>query len=193
MVSLASSERVISDVIATGVGGGLKRKHTGSDFEDAFPSSQTKRQKVAFDPDVEVRILEDWNERNEKGLELVREEVRRGLEKHVAGDSTGYDQLKHLLTAKPSSDDAPSTSLLRKYIVVLNSHVGLLNNKCSGLVHAILDCNWLVRDESFVGSYIRLLGSLISAHGGYTGPVLQMLVNSFVECGYFKPSRNTRR
>ena len=145
---------------------------------------------MAFDPDVEVRILEDWNE---KGLELVREEVRRGLEKHVAGDSTGYDQLKHLLTAKPSSDDAPSTSLLRKYIVVLNSYVGLLNKKCSGLVHAILDCNWLVRDESFVASYIRLLGSMISAHGGYTGPVLQMLVNNFVECGYFKPSRNTRR
>lgn len=182
MISLASSERPISGIIATSIGGSLKRKHTSSDFQEgAFPSSQTKRQKVAFDPDVEVRILEDWNERNEKGLELVREEVRRGLEKHVAGDSTGYDQLKHLFTAKPSSDDAPSTSLLRKYIVVLNSHVGLLNKKCSGLVHAILDCNWLVRDESFVASYIRLLGSLISAHGGYTGPVLQMLVNNFVE------------
>src|SRR6266567_1348653 len=114
MVSLASSERVIPDVITISIGGSLKRKHTGSDFEeDAFPSSQTKRQKVAFDPDVEVRILEDWNERNEKGLELVREEVRRSLEKHVAGDSTGYDQLNRLLTAKPSSDDAPSTSLLR--------------------------------------------------------------------------------
>ena len=56
MVSLAS-ERAISDVVATSIGGSLKRKHTGSDFEEGtFPSSQTKRQKEAFDPEVEVRI-----------------------------------------------------------------------------------------------------------------------------------------
>ncbi|KAF2147422.1 uncharacterized protein K452DRAFT_293846 [Aplosporella prunicola CBS 121167] len=165
----------------------LKRKYTTeTDSEDdEFAVSQAKRHKVAFDPAVEVRILEDYDE---KGLELVREEVKRGIEKHVAGDSAGYDQIKQLFTTKPTASDAPSTKLLSKYVVALISNVSLLNKNCSGLVHAILDCQWLTRDVSFKTLYITLLGSLMSAHGGYTAQVLQMLVKYFIEL----PSPNIR-
>ncbi|EON64205.1 hypothetical protein W97_03435 [Coniosporium apollinis CBS 100218] len=157
---------------------GSKRKYTDATPEDeALSSSQGKRQKVAFDPDVEIRVLEDWNE---KGIELVREEVRRGIEKHLAGDNAAYDQLKQLFTAKPFEEDAPSTRLLQKYLHALTGHASWLNKNCSGLVHAVLDCQWLLRDESFVQSYIRFLGGLLSAHGGYTGLVLRMVVQSFV-------------
>ncbi|OCK77424.1 RNA polymerase I-specific transcription initiation factor RRN3 [Lepidopterella palustris CBS 459.81] len=179
MVSLASSGRAISGIITPSAGGSLKRKHTDSDFDsDVILSSQTKRQRVAFDPDVEIRILEDWDE---KSFELVREEVRRGLDRHRADDSVGYDMIKQFLTTRPSAEDAPSSALLRKYVLALTSQVASLNTKCSGLVHAILGCNWLVRSEQFVGSYIRLLGGLMSAHGVWSAPVLQMIADKFAQ------------
>lgn len=159
---------------------GSKRKYTDATSEnDTLSSSQGKRQKVAFDPDVEIRVLEDWNE---KGIELVREEVRRGIEKHLAGNNAAYDQLKQLFSAKPFEEDAPSTRLLQKYLHALTGHASWLDKNCSGLVHAVLDCQWLLRDESFVQSYIRFLGGLLSAHGGYTGLVLRMVVQNFVSC-----------
>ena len=157
----------------------LKRKHTDSDSTDtaAAASQGIKRQRVAFDNDVKVHIVQDWNE---KGLELVREEVRRGIEKHVAtGDNNSYDQIRHHFTLKPGAEDAPSTTLLKKYVIALTRSVTLLNRNCSSLVHAILDCQWLGRDEEFVNLYGKLLGSLMSAYGGYTGGVMRMLVSNF--------------
>ena len=72
MVALASTERA-SGVIASSFGGSLKRKQSDINSDNVdLRSSQTKRRKVTFDPDVDVRILSDANE---KSLELVGEEV----------------------------------------------------------------------------------------------------------------------
>ncbi|PSN69724.1 RNA polymerase I-specific transcription initiation factor RRN3 [Corynespora cassiicola Philippines] len=183
MVSLASTERA-TGVVAPSVGGSLKRKHSATNFDeddaDAFPPaqvSQTKRRRVTFDPDVDVRILSDGNE---KSLELVGEEVRRALEKHADGDAAAYDQIRSLLTTKPTSSDAPLTTLLHKYIVALTNNVPLLDHKCSGLVHSIIDASWIARNEHFVRSYRHLLRSILAVHPGYTSTVLVMLINMFV-------------
>lgn len=179
MVSLAPSERASSGVIAPSIGGSLKRKHSDSGFySDQTQSSQTKRPRVTFDPDVDIRILPDWSE---KSLELVRQEVKRALEKHAAGDHCDYDQLKNLFAIKPTSSDAPLTSLLVKYVNVLSQHVILLDHKCSSLVHAIIDCHWVARNEQFFQSYKYLLRNLLSVQPGYTSSVLQMLVNMFID------------
>ncbi|KAF2186957.1 RNA polymerase I-specific transcription initiation factor RRN3 [Zopfia rhizophila CBS 207.26] len=176
MVSLASSDR---GVIAPAAGGSLKRKQTDTPFDsDNLPSSQAKRLRVTFDPDVDVRILPDWNE---KSLELVGEEVRRALDRHATNDNAVYDQIRHLLTLKPTSSEAPLSGLLQKYVIALTNNVPSLDHKCSGLVHAIIDCNWVARNEQFVRSYRHLLRSLISVQPGYTNSVLHMLVNMFVE------------
>jgi RNA polymerase I-specific transcription initiation factor RRN3 len=187
MVSLASVDRAAPRVVAPSIGSSLKlnvkRKHedTDSDSELAAPSCPTKRLKVAFSPDVDVRILRDWNE---KDTELIREEVRRTLERHCAGDKSGYDQLNHLISLKPTAEDAPSTPTLQKYLLVLTEQVGLLDMKSTELVHAILDCRWLTRTDQFVSTYIQFLGSLMSAQGGYASSILQRLVDYFIKRRY---------
>jgi hypothetical protein len=148
MVSLAAPNRV-SDVAAPIVGGGsLKRKNpdNSSDVETPAPS-QLKRRRVAFNPDVHVRILSNDDE---KSLELVHEEVRRAIEKHATGEKAAYDLLKGLFREDPKSSNAPLTSLLQKYVIALANQVHLLDYSCKGLVHAVIDCSWVARNDSFV-------------------------------------------
>jgi RNA polymerase I-specific transcription initiation factor RRN3 len=178
MVSLAATERA-SGVIAPSAGGSLKRKHSETQFgSDNLSSSQLKKRRVTFDPEVDIHILPDVNE---KSLELVEEEVRRALEKHAVDDNGTYDRIRELLKLKPTSADAPLSGLLRKYLIALTNNVPLLNHKCSGLVHAIIDNSWIARNEQYVHSYRNLLRSLLSVHPGFTKPVLEMLVNMFLE------------
>ncbi len=169
----------------------LKRKKQAERPEpEPLFSSQSKRQKVAFDPQVEVRVLRDWND---KPLELVRHEVRQAIENRIAGDSGRYDQLKQTLTTPVTADDAPSTALLHKYVVALMGNVSSLGKTCGGLVHAVLQVQWEGRDDGFVGMYVRLLGAIASAHGGHVGSVLRMLVGKFVRCESGRSSQQDRR
>lgn len=178
MVSLVSTERV-GGVIAPSAGGSLKRKQSDTEFDaENLTSSQLKRRRVTFDPTVDVHILPDVTE---KSQELVREEVRRALERHASGDNAAYDQIRALFKHKPTSEDAPRTGLLQKYVIALTDNVPLLNHSCSGLVHGIIDTVWVTRNEPFVQSFKGLLRSLISIHPGYTSSILTMLVNLFVE------------
>lgn len=179
MVSLAAPVAALpsATVKAAITGPSLKRKHSDSDSDnEGQMGTAIKRPRVSFDPNVDIRLLEDYNE---KGIELIREEVRRAIDKHVAGDSASYDEIKTLFKSRPTASAAPSTKLLSKYVVALIGNVSLLNKNCSGLVHAILDCQWLARDEAFKRLYVTLLASLMSAHGGYTGSVLQSLAKHF--------------
>ncbi|KAF2874989.1 RNA polymerase I-specific transcription initiation factor RRN3 [Massariosphaeria phaeospora] len=184
MVSLVSSERATGAIAPSG---SLKRKQSDTTFEtEKLPSSELKRRRVTFNPDVYVRVVDDMEE---KSLELVGEEVRRALEKHAIDENGGYDQIRTLLTAKPTDADAPLSSLLHKYLIALMNNVPLLDQKCSGLVHAIIDCSWIARNEQFVRTYRHLLRSLLSVHAGYTSAVLKMLVGMFVE----RPSPKMRQ
>lgn len=177
MVSLASTNRA-PGVIAPSVGSSLKRKQVDSSPNSKQQlSSQAKRRRVTFDSDVDIHILPDPNE---KSQELVSEEVSRALEKHAAGDATGYDVLRSLFSTRPTSSDAPSSGLLHKYLIALTNNIQNLKDT-RGLVHAILDCHWVARNEHFVHSYRRFLRSLIDIHPPFTSTVLDMLVNMFVE------------
>ncbi|KAL8845642.1 MAG: hypothetical protein Q9198_011385, partial [Flavoplaca austrocitrina] len=64
----------------------LSRKREGDDL--LLPSSPSKRYKVSFDSDVEVRLVEEW----EKTPTVIQEGVRRALLKRASGDSTSYEQ-----------------------------------------------------------------------------------------------------
>ncbi|KAI8939837.1 hypothetical protein NX059_003575 [Plenodomus lindquistii] len=185
MVSLASTEGALG-ITAPAVGGSLKRRHAdhSSDAENNN-ASQLKRRRVTFDPDVNVRILSD---ENDKSLELVSEEVRRAIEKHAEGKKAAYDGLKGLFREAPTSKDAPLSGLLQKYLVALVNHAPLLDHGCKGLVHAVIDCSWIARNERFVQSYRHFLRSLLSVQTGYMSTVLQMLVGMFLN----PPSPNAR-
>ncbi len=187
MVSLASAEKT-EGIIAPSAGGSLKRKHTEDPTLNAehITASQLKKRKVTFDPEVDIRIV---GNDNDKSLELVIEEVRRAIERHAQGEKAAYDGLKGLFKAEPTADDSPSSGLLQKYIIALANHAPLLDHDCKGLVHAAIDCSWVARNEYFVRSYRSFFRSLLSVQPGYLSTILQMLVTLFLDA----PKANARQ
>lgn len=65
----------------------------------------------------------------------------------------------------------------------LTQTVSRLDGSCSALVKDIIQCQWVARNSLFVGTYVRFLGNLVSAHSTYMGIVTRMLVGYF---GYRK-------
>jgi len=118
-----------------------------------------------------------------RSLESVRIEVKSSIEAHLKGDSEGYDVIKEVFSPRKGDEDEEREEDkrvdMRTYLLVLTSYASLLNKGCSGLVKAVLACEWMGRDESFVKAYVHFLGSLASAQGAYVGMVLGMLVGHF--------------
>lgn len=150
-----------------------------------------KRARVQFDETADSkrspRPVED-DTPQEKSAALVREEIRRAIQRHVSGaDSEGYDQIKEVFTTDPKatpdedSSENPSPTSLKRHVMGLLSNVAALNRDCSGLVHAVLGSEWVGRDESYVKLFVRFLGNLAATHTGYMRAVLKMLVNYFGE------------
>jgi RNA polymerase I-specific transcription initiation factor RRN3 len=186
MVALATMNRTLGTA-APSAGGSLKRKPSdnSSDAENATPNT-LKRRRVTFDPEVDVRIL---SEHHEKSLELVGEEVRRAIERHATGDKAAYDGLKGLFKEAPTSKSAPLSRLLQKYVIALTENTPKLDGNCKGLVHAVIDCSWIARNEDFLRSYRIFLRRLLSVQSSYMSTVLQMLVDMFLST----PSVNARQ
>lgn len=169
---------------------------SASEGSDGLPSPK-KRVRVQFDNDVEMREVpsndDSFQENNnggaavvEKSAAVVREEVRRALQRHISGtDSEAYDRIKEIFAADPkhTADDGslpydlPSHGTLKNHLMGLLSNVASLDRSCNGLVHAVLNSEWLGRDESYIKLFIRFLGNLAAAQGTYLGAVLKMLVN----------------
>ncbi|KAJ5819896.1 hypothetical protein N7474_005487 [Penicillium riverlandense] len=162
-----------------------------SDPGDDAPSAK-KRPRVQFNNDVEMREIGNQPNNSppgtsEKSLAVVREEVRRAIHRHVsASDSEAYDRIKEIFSADPkkahdevmASYDLPTHAALKHHLQGLLSHVASLDRTCNGLVQAVLNSEWLGRDESYVKLYIRFLGNLAAAQGTYLGTILKMLATN---------------
>jgi RNA polymerase I-specific transcription initiation factor RRN3 len=140
--------------------------------------------------DVEIVSYDEREQGNtgapEKSSAVVREEVRRAIQRHITGtDSEAYDRIKEIFSADPRRRDedgmfpydVPTHTTLRYHLLGLLSNVASLDRSCNGLVNAVLNSVWLGRDESYIKLYIRFLGNLAAAQGSYLGPVLKMLVS----------------
>lgn len=180
MLSLAPAV----SMAATPLKSALKRKHSDITEPEENSSQElysSKRAKVQFnEEDNKIEVIRAWND--DKALTLVRVEVQRALERHLDGDSSSYDSLTQLLTITPFSDDAPSNTLLRRYIIALTGFTNLLGKRCMELVEAVLDIQWLGRDEDTVVCYQRLLVTMIATHGAFAQIILSSLVDKFVNC-----------
>ncbi|KAL4741014.1 RNA polymerase I-specific transcription initiation factor RRN3 [Aspergillus similis] len=159
---------------------------------DGQPSPR-KKTRVQFDEDVKMREISynaetkdgsQWT--TDKSAAVVREEVRRAIQRHVSGgDSEAYDRVKEIFSINPRRLDAngmppsnvPTHTTLKHHLMGLLSNVAALDRSCNGLVQAVLDSEWLGRDESYIKLYIRFLGNLAAAQGSYLGSVLKMLAN----------------
>ncbi|KAE8140712.1 RNA polymerase I-specific transcription initiation factor RRN3 [Aspergillus pseudotamarii] len=165
----------------------LSPSSSGSSDGEGLPSPR-KRARVQF-KDVEMVSFDERVQGNtgapEKSAAVVREEVRRAIQRHISGtDSEAYDRIKEIFSVDPRrgeedsmfSYDVPTHTTLRYHLLGLLSNVASLDRSCNGLVNAVLNSVWLGRDESYVKLYIRFLGNLAAAQGSYLGPVLKMLV-----------------
>lgn len=155
--------------------------------------SPSKRMRVAFNDDIDVRILDEWTP---KPQDLVQEEVRAAVEghlRHSAGsDDTAYEQLRMLFASAAVGEqqnnggevshddpDRPSGALLKQYLVALLRRIGDLKG-CSTLVYAVLDVNWFGREDKFVTLYIKFLGALGSVIPGFLKHIMEKTVRHFV-------------
>ncbi|KKA18246.1 RNA polymerase I specific transcription initiation factor RRN3 superfamily [Rasamsonia emersonii CBS 393.64] len=200
--SILKSAKPAVDTTAATTTAGKKRKMEEMDLSSSPPSSPVsdagsrdgpapkKRARVQFESDVEMRHLPtaaDGDE-NEKSAAVVREEVRRAIQRHVSGtDSEAYDRIKEIFSIDPKkaeedgSYDVPTHTTLKRHLMGLLSNVAMLDRNCLGLVNAVLGSEWLGRDESYVKLFVRFLGNLAAAQGGYLRSVLKMLVGYFGE------------
>lgn len=142
--------------------------------DDDQPSSPSKRPKVSFDSDVEVRILEPW----EKSPAVIQDSVRRAIQKHEAGDSESYERVKMFYAPTKSDQDAATATTLKNYTAALLSNVSLLDKKCADLVHTVLDSDWLARSTDYVQLFTQFLANLVSAQGLFLPDVLRMLADN---------------
>ncbi|KAJ5761079.1 hypothetical protein N7520_008235 [Penicillium odoratum] len=182
---------------------GIKRKMDDADLtlspspQDDLPKHLAKRPRVTFDDKDSVRtfsvLSEDpFTNTDGKSLAVIREEVRRAIHHHVTtGDSEAYDQIKEIFTADPKKADSgmqswslPTHVSLKNHLMGLLSHIASLDRNCSGLVQAILNSEWLGRDEAYVKLFIRFLGNLAAAQGSYLSLVFRMLTSKLTGVSY---------
>lgn len=158
----------------------LKRDNSYMDTDDETGlSSSTKKLRVAFDPNVDVRIMEDWTE---KSFDLVKEEVTQGIDRHIAPgdqrDDVQYVKLLQLLGHDAFSGEALNSKLLKKYVLAIDSKVSVLG-ECGKLVIAVLDLSWLGRDGTFITLFTKFLCDLASAHAKFIPAMMERLVPHF--------------
>lgn len=149
----------------------LVRKRDDAD-EEAPPSSPGKRAKVSFDSDVEVRIVSDLAHEPQ----IIHEEVRLAFQKRAWGDRSGYEKIKAIYCPTQTDNHDVSERALKHYTSALLSNASSLSKECSDLVHAVLNSQWLGRDQDYISLFVRLLASLLTTHGVYLGDALRMLV-----------------
>ncbi|KAL8922171.1 MAG: hypothetical protein Q9172_003673 [Xanthocarpia lactea] len=150
----------------------LARKREDDDLPE--PSSPSKRSKVSFDSDVEVRLVEEW----EKTPTVIQEGVRRALLKRATGDSTGYERVKAVYTPVKDGQEEPGPATVKSHTFALLNNVSMLNRGCADLVHAALSSDWLGRSEEYVHLFTQFLANLVSAQSLYLTDVLRMLAEN---------------
>ena len=144
------------------------------EIENGSSPAPAKRVKVAFDEKVEVQNIHDW----QKAPEVILEEVRRAFQKHAQGENSGYNELKSIYNSQKKEKKPVSSTTMKSYTMALLSNVSILNKSCSDLVHAVLNSQWLGRDDDYVRAYMRLIANIVSSQGIFVVEVLGMLVEN---------------
>ncbi|KAL9620582.1 MAG: hypothetical protein Q9160_004943 [Pyrenula sp. 1 TL-2023] len=142
------------------------------DASDDMPQSPSKRVKVTFDNEVQVLSADEEPETDPK---VVREQVRRAIQRHLAGDDESYDHVCSIFKADANSDNAPSPKSLHAHLQAALTDVSSLNMQCSKLVNAILFHEWVGRDSTYVSLFTIFLGNLSVAHTGFLRNIFNML------------------
>ena len=175
--SISSQQQPLRPCLKTS-GSSHSRKRPSA---DTTPTSSSPTKKPKSSVKWREGSLEDIVRDQEKSTALVREEIRHALSQPQQSRKNACWEIKEVFTLDPWNEDAPAASLVAKHLLGLSSCSSMLGQSAADLVHAALDSWWVGREESFVIIYLRFLGSLVSAHTGYTKKVLEMLVRKFLD------------
>jgi RNA polymerase I-specific transcription initiation factor RRN3 len=151
----------------------LKRSFDDTKFMSA-PNSPTKRTRVTFDSDVEIVSADD---EEDVDPQVLKELVRRAIERHRAGDNEPYDRYSALFASDLSKPNAPSMKTLRIHLQALLSNVANLTKDCTSLVDAVLHSDWIAGDDAYYTLAVRFLSNLIAAQKGFQNKVVHTLIN----------------
>lgn len=138
------------------------------------PLSPSKRSRVTFDSDVEIVSADDDEDLDPL---VVKEQVRRAIERHRFREDEAYEQIRSIFNATPEKVNAPSTKALKIHLQALLTNVTSLNKDCSSLVNTVLYSEWIGRDETYYALFVRFLNNLAAAQRGYQHKIMSMLVD----------------
>ena len=153
----------------------LVRKRGDDAVDSSSPASPSKKARVAFNSDVEVKVMEPWG----SAPAQVRDEVRRALERHARGEKWEYESLKDIYA---ENDEPVSSTALRSYTVAIASHASKLGKAHRGLVTAMLHSDWITSDAQYLALFQRFLGNLASTQGIWLADIMGFLVDTFKQC-----------
>lgn len=156
----------------------LKRSHSDIEATNTSDQPTVKRPRVQFKSENTIHTLKQWDDT--KTLSLIKEEVKRALEKKLAHEDTLFNALCDLLSQKPNAVEVLPSKVLKKYLSAIQSLATTVQRTGHALVEAITQISWLGRDEEFVRMYTVLLHSLVSKHPGYAQVVYSSLLDRFV-------------
>ncbi|KAK4940872.1 DNA independent RNA polymerase I transcription factor [Elasticomyces elasticus] len=151
----------------------LKRSIDESSLMDT-PSSPSKRSRVTFDSDVEIVSADDEEDFDPL---VVKENVRRAIERHRFNDNEGYDRLQNVFNTPHQKPNAPPTKVLKIHLQAVLANVTALTKDCNGLVNAVLNSEWVGREESYYALFVRFLNNLAAAQRGYQHKIMSVLVD----------------
>lgn len=151
----------------------LKRSIDESNLTNV-PSSPSKRLRVKFDAAVDIVSADDQDDLDPL---VINEQVRRSIERHLAYDHESYEKIRSLFTIDPDRESAPSTRALRYHIQALEANVTKLKKDCGSLVQSVISSEWIGRDDAYISAFVRFLGSLSIAQGGFVSSIIGMLVD----------------
>lgn len=109
---------------------------------------------------------------------FANEIVSDALTSRAVGDYDSYEKLRQGFSRKPTDPLAKTSVELQHLVLAVTQHVSLLDSSALSLVKAMVAMNWLGRADSFIQTYIRFLGSLVSSRAEFTTLVLQMLARN---------------
>jgi RNA polymerase I-specific transcription initiation factor RRN3 len=138
------------------------------------PSSPSKRARVTFDSDIEIMSAD---EEGSVDPILIKEQVRRALERQQTGDATGLERIRMIFATTPDSPNPPSAKNLRAHLQALLANVSSISKECSPLVSAVLKSEWVGRDEAYYALFVRFISNLAAAKRGFQSKIMQTLVD----------------
>ena len=151
----------------------LKRSRDENGYSDP-PSSPSKRSRVGFDSETELFSADEMEEIDPL---VVREEVRRAIQRYQTGEEGAFVKIQHIFATAKAGEKAASNQAARIYLQALLANVSLLNKNCHTLVNTILLSEWVGREDAYFQLYTKFLGNLAASQGGYLSKILQMLVD----------------